>query len=122
MPASIAETAWLRVPSWIPFRTLYTRGIRAGRCSVANDNITPIKTRPPPQEEDVFGDLMRRMLVGVNQLKLAAKDFGDLASLPEEHVAAAMVMQEATEELDMLYDALDAWHVTHEHSPKEARS
>jgi hypothetical protein len=72
--------------------------------------------------EILLNDLMRRFLVGVNQLKLAAKDFGDLASLPKEHVAAAMVMQGATEELDKVYDAIDAWDVTHKHTPKEARS
>jgi hypothetical protein len=62
---------------------------------------------------------MRRFLVGLHQLQLAAKDFGDLASLPAEFVPAGMVMQEATKELDAIFNAIDSWHVSHRHSPKE---
>jgi ribosomal protein L7/L12 len=67
-----------------------------------------LKVSAPPSEE--FRRLLRRYLVLVSQLRLASKDFGDLSGLPKEHVAAALVVQEATDELDALHGKLREWH------------
>jgi large subunit ribosomal protein L7/L12 len=64
-------------------------------------------TRSP----DEFRRLLRRHLVLVSQLGLASKDFGDLSGLPKEHVAAALVVQEANAELQVLHDKLHEWYV-----------
>jgi hypothetical protein len=74
-----------------------------------------VTTEPGPAE---FGHVMGRLLVVLSQLQLAAKDFGDLGSLPSEFVPTGMVIQEATKELDTIFNALDTWHVCHSHSPK----
>ena len=58
-----------------------------------------------------FRRLLRRHLVLVSQLRLASKDFGDLSGLPRAHVAAALVVQEASAELQELHDKLLDWHV-----------
>jgi large subunit ribosomal protein L7/L12 len=60
---------------------------------------------------DEFRRLLRRYLVLVSQLGLASKDFGDLGGLPKEHVAAALVVQEASAELQVLHDKLYEWYV-----------
>ncbi len=70
---------------------------------------------PSPDE---FRWLLRRYLVLVSQLRLASKDFGDLAGLPQEHVAAALVVQDASAELHLLYDRLQRWHVRQNSLPK----
>jgi large subunit ribosomal protein L7/L12 len=57
-----------------------------------------------------FRRLLRRYLVLVSQLRLASKDFGDLSGLPQEHVAAALVVQEASAELHDLHVKLHEWH------------
>ena len=62
---------------------------------------------------------MGRFLTVLHQLQLATKDFGDLSSLPAEFAPAGWVMQEATKELDTIFNALDSWDVCHSHSPKE---
>jgi hypothetical protein len=80
------------------------------------------KPVPVPTRPDAFSDLLRRLLVSVNQLQLAAKDFGDLSSLPREHVPAGLVVCETTNDLDTLYNDLDRWHVNHEHTAKGAQS
>jgi ribosomal protein L7/L12 len=66
--------------------------------------------RTPSSSSDEFPRLLRRYLVLVSQLRLASKDFGDLSGLPTEHVAAALVVQEASTELLELHDKLHAWH------------
>ena len=58
-----------------------------------------------------FRFLLRRYRVLVSQLCLASKDFGDLSGLPREHVAAALVVQEASAELEVLQDRLHEWYV-----------
>ena len=70
-------------------------------------NVVQMRTPSP----DEFPRLLRRYLVLVSQLSLASKDFGDLSGLPKEHVAAALVVQEASAELLELHDKLHAWHV-----------
>ncbi len=66
-----------------------------------------VGTRSP----DEFHRLLHRYLVLVSQLGLASKDFGDRCGLPKEHVAAALVVQEASAELQVLYDKLHEWYV-----------
>jgi len=75
---------------------------------------------PPVSEsrQETFSVLLRRMMVTVNQLKLASTDFGDLTSVPEEHVSAALVVQEATADLDQLYDDFDKWEISHKPDSK----
>ncbi len=58
---------------------------------------------------DEFRLLLRRHLILVSQLRLASKDFGDLSGLPKEHLAAALVVQEASAELQELHDRLSQW-------------
>jgi ribosomal protein L7/L12 len=70
-------------------------------------------TRSP----DEFRRLLRRYLVLVSQLSLASKDFGDLGGLPKEHVAAGLVVQEASSELQVLHDKLHEWYVRQNHTP-----
>jgi ribosomal protein L7/L12 len=57
-----------------------------------------------------FRWLLHKYLVLVSQLRLASKDFGDLSGMPNEHVAAALVVQDATTELSVLHDKLHEWH------------
>jgi len=66
-----------------------------------------VGTRSP----DEFRRLLRKHLVLVSQLGLASKDFGDLRGLPKEHVAAALVVQDASAELQVLHDKLHEWYV-----------
>lgn len=61
--------------------------------------------------------LLHKYLVLVSQLRLASKDFGDLSGLPNEHVAAALVVQDATTELSVLHDKLHDWHARQIKSP-----
>jgi large subunit ribosomal protein L7/L12 len=70
---------------------------------------------PSPDE---FRWLLRRYLVLVSQLGLASKDFGDLSGLPKEHVAAALVVQEASAELQALHDKLHEWYARQNNAPK----
>jgi ribosomal protein L7/L12 len=57
-----------------------------------------------------FRWLLHKYLVLVSQLRLASKDFGDLSDFPNEHVSAALVVQDATTELSVLYDKLYEWY------------
>jgi hypothetical protein len=90
--------------------------VKAPRVTRPNPVFTNVPARSP------FDHAMGRLLVVLSQLQLAAKDFGDLASLPREFVPAGAVMQEATKELDTIFETLDSWHSRHEHSPKESIS
>jgi ribosomal protein L7/L12 len=65
-----------------------------------------------------FRFLLRRYRVLVSQLCLASKDFGDLSGLPREHVAAALVVQEASAELEALQDRLHEWYVRQNKAPQ----
>jgi large subunit ribosomal protein L7/L12 len=76
-------------------------------------NSFQVGTRSP----DEFRMLLRRHLVLVSQLSLASKDFGDLSGLPKEHVAAALVVQEASAELQVLHDKLQEWCTRQSHAP-----
>jgi ribosomal protein L7/L12 len=76
-------------------------------------NAFQMGTRSP----DECRRLLRRHLVLVSQLGLASKDFGDLCGLPKEHVAAALVVQDASAELQALHDKLHEWYVRQNHAP-----
>ena len=77
-------------------------------------NAFQLGTRSP----DEFQRLLRRYLVLISQLGLASKDFGDLSGLPKEHLAAALVVQEASAELQALHDKLHEWYVRQHSAPK----
>jgi ribosomal protein L7/L12 len=70
-------------------------------------NAFQVGTRSP----DEFRRLLHRHLVLVSQLGLASKDFADLRSVPKEHVAAALVVQDASAELQVLHDKLHEWYL-----------
>jgi ribosomal protein L7/L12 len=59
---------------------------------------------------DEFRWLLHRHRVLISQLRLASKDFGDLSDLPIDHVAAALVVQEASAELHALHDNFHEWY------------
>jgi len=59
---------------------------------------------------DEFRWLLHRYRVLISQLRLASKDFGDLSDLPIDHVAAALVVQEASAELHALHDKFHQWY------------
>jgi ribosomal protein L7/L12 len=67
----------------------------------------PTNTLPPADE---FHWLLRKHRVLISQLRLASKDFGDLSDFPIDHIAAALVVQEASAELLALHDKLQEWH------------
>jgi len=69
----------------------------------------------PPAEE--FRRLLRRFLVLASQLRLASKDFGDLSGLPHDHVAAALVVQDASAALAVLHDDLCDWYAGQSNTP-----
>lgn len=60
---------------------------------------------------DEFHWLLHKHRVLISQLRLASKDFGDLSDLPIDHVAAALVVQEASAEIHALHDKLHEWYV-----------
>lgn len=59
---------------------------------------------------DEFRWLLHKYRVLVSQLRLASKDFGDLSDLPIDHVPAALVVQEASAELQALHDKFYEWY------------
>ena len=59
---------------------------------------------------DEFHWLLHKHRVLISQLRLASKDFGDLADLPIDHIAAALVVQDASAELHALHDKLHEWY------------
>ena len=67
---------------------------------------------------EAFSNLMRRFMVMLAALDLAKQSFGDLSTMSEEHSKAGLVVGEAVKELDVLYNELDQWHVSHEHAAK----
>jgi len=64
-----------------------------------------------------FRWLLHKYLVLISQLRLASKDFGDLSGMPNEHIAAALVMQDATTELSVLHDKFHEWHARQSRIP-----
>jgi ribosomal protein L7/L12 len=67
---------------------------------------------------DEFRWLLHRHRVLISQLRLASKDFGDLSDLPVDHVAAALVVQEASAELHALHDNLLEWYARQGSAPR----
>src|SRR5215469_6424889 len=66
---------------------------------------------------DEFRWLLHRYRVLISQLRLASKDFGDLSDLPIDHVAAALVVQEASAELHALHDKFHEWYARQNSEP-----
>jgi ribosomal protein L7/L12 len=68
-----------------------------------------VNLAPEPLQPDELPRLLRRLRTVMSQVWLAGKDFGDLDSLPPQHVAAALVVQEAATELNDLYERWQQW-------------
>ena len=66
---------------------------------------------------DEFRWLLHRYRVLVSQLRLASKDFGDLSDLPVDHVPTALVVQEASAELQALHDKFYEWYARRNNEP-----
>jgi ribosomal protein L7/L12 len=66
---------------------------------------------------DEFRWLLHKYRVLISQLRLASKDFGDLSDLPIDHVAAALVVQEASAELHALHDKFHEWYARQNSAP-----
>ena len=67
---------------------------------------------------DEFYWLLHKHRVLISQLRLASKDFGDLSDLPIDHLAAALVVQEASAELHALHDKLHDWYARRNSEPR----
>ena len=67
---------------------------------------------------DEFRWLLHKHRVLISQLHLASKDFGDLSVLPIGHVAAALVVQEASAELQALHDEFHEWYALRNNEPR----
>jgi ribosomal protein L7/L12 len=77
--------------------------------SIITDSETnAFQSRMPTSDE--FRWLLHKYRVLVSQLYLASKDFGDLSDIPVEHIAGALVVQEASAELRALYDKFYEWY------------
>jgi hypothetical protein len=87
---------------------------------MATDNPTATRTGitavpPPESESDGFGVLQHRLFSAVQRLKLAVDKF-DYDEVPEDHIPAVFVVEEAT--LAQIHDDYDAWHMQHVFSAK----
>ena len=67
---------------------------------------------------DEFHWLLHKHRVLISQLRLASKDFGDLSDLPIDHLAAALVVQEASAELHALHDKMHEWYARRNYEPR----
>lgn len=67
---------------------------------------------------DEFRWLLHKYRVLISQLRLASKDFGDLSDVPIDHVAAALVVQEASAELHALHDKFHEWYARQNNEPR----
>lgn len=68
---------------------------------------------------DEFRALLHKYRVLISQLRLASKDFGDLSAFPMDHIAGALVVQEASVELQALYDRFHEWYARQNDLPRE---
>jgi ribosomal protein L7/L12 len=68
---------------------------------------------------DEFRGLLHKYRVLISQLRLASKDFGDLSAFPMDHIAGALVVQEASVELQVLYDRFQEWYARQNELPQE---
>ena len=66
-----------------------------------------------------FRGLLYKYRVLISQLRLASKDFGDLSAFPIDHIAGALVVQEASVELHALYDKFQEWYARQDEQPRE---
>jgi ribosomal protein L7/L12 len=76
------------------------------------------QSRMPTSDE--FRWLLHRYRVLISQLHLASKDFGDLSDFPIDHIAGALVVQEASAELRALYDQFHEWYARQNDLPRGA--
>lgn len=60
-----------------------------------------------------FADIMRRFLITIGHVQLAADKFGDLSELPAGYEQAGLTVCEAAKSLNKLHDELDQWSVQH---------
>src|SRR3569833_3503494 len=67
---------------------------------------------------DEFRGLLHKYRVLISQLRLASKDFGDLSAFHMDHIAGALVVQEASVELHALYDKFQEWCARQDDQPK----
>jgi ribosomal protein L7/L12 len=67
---------------------------------------------------DEFRGLLHKYRVLISQLRLASKDFGDLSAFPMDHIAGALVVQEASVELQVLYDRFQEWYARQNELPQ----
>ena len=79
-------------------------------------NLTAIP--PDESEDDGFGVLQHRLLSANERLKLAADKLSDYDALPEDHVPAAFVVEEATLALAQIHEDYDMWYMERKHTPK----
>ncbi len=68
---------------------------------------------------DEFRELLHKYRVLISQLRLASKDFGDLSAFPMDHIAGALVVQEASVELHALYNKFQEWYARQDGQPQE---
>jgi|KBSMisStaDraftv2_1062788.scaffolds.fasta_scaffold50704_2 ribosomal protein L7/L12 len=66
-----------------------------------------------------FRGLLHKYRVLISQLRLASKDFGDLSAFPMDHIAGALVVQEASVELHALYDKFQEWYARQDGPPQD---
>jgi ribosomal protein L7/L12 len=74
------------------------------------------QSRMPTADE--FRWLLHKYRVLISQLRLASKAFGDLSDFPIDHVAGALVVQEASAELHALYDKFHGWYARQSDPPR----
>jgi len=76
-----------------------------------------LQSRLPQLDE--LRSLLHKYRVLISQLRLASKDFGDLSAFPIDHIAGALVVQEASIELHTLYDRFHEWYARQNDRQKE---
>ena len=65
-----------------------------------------------------FDELQRRLLGVLQHLRLVDQRLYDFQNVSRDLEPAGVVLHDATEVLDSLYDEIDAWHTRHVHAPK----
>ena len=90
---------------------------RTGSHTTMDSEANASPPRTPTWDE--FSRLLHKYRVLISQLRLASKDFGDLSAFPMDHVAGALVVQEACAELHALYDKFHEWAARQDDRRKE---
>jgi hypothetical protein len=87
------------------------------RASSGTRNRESCSTRSP-QSVDEFAAIQRRLLVAISQVRLTVQALGDFSDLTKEQAPGGIVLSEAADDLDEIYNDLDGWHA---HGRKEAQ-